>query len=154
MRGRILKFILSRLLGTAVDTAILWILTRLVFFSYAGQYLIAPAISFEVSMFHNYALSYYFIWHKNIPLRASRDFFIRLISFNLSSIAGFLIKMFFLILFERIFRWDVIYCNLAALLISGAVNFVLAEKVVFRNHPQIFRTNGYTFPQKEEENPG
>lgn len=152
MSGKILKFIVSRLIGTLVDTVILLALTRLFFFSYVGEYVIAPAISFEVAMFNNYALSYFFIWHKRIPLKAARDFFIRLIHFNLTSLAGFFIKMFFLLLFERIFGWDVVYCNLAALLISGIVNFILADKLVFRKHPYVFKTNGYTFSEESKEN--
>lgn len=150
MSVRLLKFIASRLLGTIVDTAILLILTRLVFFSYVGQYVIAPAISFEVAMFQNYALSYFYIWNKIIPKPALRDFFIRLIPYNISTIFGFLIKMFFLLLFERMFRWDVVYCNLAALFISGFVNFYLSEKIVFRKHPVIFRTNGYALTKENK----
>jgi putative flippase GtrA len=151
MPVRFLKFFLSRLLGTLVDTLILWILTRLVFFSYVGQYIIAPGISFEITMLHNYALSYFFIWNKSIPVPGARDFFIRLISYNISVIFGFLIKLFFLLLFERIFGWDVIYCNLAALFFSGFVNFFLSEKLVFRKSPFFFRTNGYFLKQNPEE---
>jgi putative flippase GtrA len=52
--------------------------------------------------------------------------------FNLSSVAGFLIKMLFLLLFERIFGWDVVWCNLTALLISGLFNYFLTDVWVFR----------------------
>jgi putative flippase GtrA len=132
MKARFVKFVVSRLLGTVVDTLVLWVLTKFLFFSYAGQYLVAPAISFEVAMFHNYLLSYYFIWHTFIPLKNTRDFFIRLVSYNISTLFGFSIKMGFLLLFERLFGWDVLLCNIAALLISGFVNFFLAEKIVFK----------------------
>jgi putative flippase GtrA len=50
---------------------------------------------------------------------------------------GFIVKMAFLLLFEKLYGWDVIFCNLAALLISGIVNFVLAEFVVFKKRPSI-----------------
>ena len=151
MSVRFLKFIVSRLLGTLADTAILLILTRLVFFSYVGQYVIAPAISFEVAMFQNYTLSYFYIWNKNIPRPAVRDFFIRLIPYNISAIFGFFVKMFFLLLFERIFRWDVVYCNIGALFLSGFMNFFLSEKVVFSKHPGIFSINGYVFSKNSKD---
>lgn len=61
------------------------------------------------------------------------DFWRRFVVFNLSSGLGFLVKMVFLLIFERIFEWDVIYCNFAALLISGLFNYFCADKVVFSN---------------------
>jgi len=137
MSIRFIKFVVSRLLGTLVDTFVLWILTKFLFFSYVGQYITAPAISFEVAMFHNYLFSYFLIWYNDIPLKNSRDFFSRLIPYNISSLFGFSIKMGFLLLFERLFGWDVLWCNIAALLISGFVNFFLAEKVVFKKRARI-----------------
>ena len=41
------KFVLSGGLGTVVDTAVLWLLSHFVFRKYAGDYLIAPVISFD-----------------------------------------------------------------------------------------------------------
>lgn len=137
MSVRFYKFVLSRLIGTLVDTFILWILTRYIFFSYTGQYLISPAISFEVAMFNNYLISYFWIWSKKIPAKNSKDFFTRLVPYNISALFGFFIKMCFLLLFERLFGWDVIYCNILALFISGFVNFFLADRIVFKNHNYI-----------------
>lgn len=137
MSERFFKFVVSRLLGTLVDTLVLWILTRYLLFTYVGQYIVAPAISFEVAMFHNYVLSYYYIWNKYIPVKKARDFFTRLIAYNISSLLGFFVKMGFLILLERLFGWDVLICNVLALLISGFVNFFLAERVIFRKRSKI-----------------
>ena len=113
MQSRFFKFFVSRLLGTVVDTLVLWILTRYVFFSYTGKYLAAPSISFETAMFHNYVISYFWIWNKHFPIKVAGDFFTRLVPYNVSSLLGFIIKMSFLLLFERLFRWNVIYCNIA-----------------------------------------
>jgi hypothetical protein len=57
--------------------------------------------------------------------------------FNLSSGAGFLMKMAFLLIFEKIFGWDVIYCNLAALLISGLFNYFVADMLVFKSRKRV-----------------
>ncbi|MDE6163851.1 MAG: hypothetical protein K2F98_10235, partial [Bacteroides sp.] len=62
-----------------------------------------------------------------------RYFWIRFLVFNLSSIVAFLVKMLFLLIFEKMFGWGVIWCNFAALLISGLLNYFLADTVVFRN---------------------
>jgi putative flippase GtrA len=141
MTVRFFKFFVSRLLGTVVDTLVLWILIKFFFFSYTGQYIIAPAISFEVAMLHNYLLSYFFIWNKVLPINSIRDFLTRLVTYNISTLFGFFVKMGFLLLFERLFGWDVLICNIAALLISGFVNFFLAEKIVFKKHIRIFAKN-------------
>ena|SRR5665648_136480 len=142
MQSRFFKFFVSRLLGTIVDTFVLWILTRYVFFSYTGKYLAAPAISFEAAMFHNYVISYFWVWNKHIPIKVAKDFFTRLVPYNISTLLGFVIKMIFLLLFGSLFRWDVIYCNIAALLISGIVNFFLAELIVFKKHTHLFPDDG------------
>lgn len=148
MSVRFFKFVLSRLFGTLVDTFILWILTRYIFFSYTGQYLISPAISFEIAMFNNYIISYFWIWSKEIPAKNSRDFYIRLLPYNISALFGFFIKMCFLLLFERLFGWDVILCNVIALLISGLVNFFLAERIVFKNHNCLDECDDYGSSEK------
>jgi len=145
MLSKYLKFFISRLLGTLIETVILWIFSTYLFFSYVGTYIVSPTISFEIVMFCNYVISYYWIWNKQISQKNTKYFFTRLALFNISSILGFLIKMGFLLLFERLFKWDVVYCNLIALLISGIVNFLLAERLVFKKHGHISVTDGYVF---------
>ncbi|WP_443647887.1 GtrA family protein, partial [Barnesiella intestinihominis] len=114
-----LQFVVSRLLGTGVDTLILWICSTFIFSSYWEVYVLSPIISFEFAVLSNFLCSYFWIWKSRIGRRSTSDFCIRFLMFNLSSGAGFLMKMFFLLIFQKIFGWDVIYCNLAALLISG-----------------------------------
>ncbi len=45
--------------------------------------------------------------------------------------------MGFLLLFSKLLKWSVVYCNFLALLISGAVNFGLSELVVFKKSPVV-----------------
>ncbi len=132
---RYIKFVVSRLFGTLVDTIILWLLSNYIFSSYVGVYIISPAISFEVAMFSNFCFSYFWIWNMRLENKGTKTFFIRLLYFNLSSIGGFGIKMGCLLLFERLFHLDVVYCNLLALLISGLANYFLADLMVFRKSP-------------------
>ena len=119
-----LQFVVSRLLGTGVDTLILWICSTFIFSSYWEVYVLSPIISF-------------WIWKSRIGRRSTSDFCIRFLMFNLSSGAGFLMKMFFLLIFQKIFGWDVIYCNLAALLISGLFNYFVADMLVFKSRKRV-----------------
>ena len=63
----------------------------------------------------------------------------RFVVFNIAALSGFAVKMLFLLLFERIYGWDVIICNLVALCISGVLNFFVEKLIVFRKrkeHPE------------------
>lgn len=132
-----LKFLLSRIIGTLVDTFVLWMLSAHVFTSYVGIYLVAPTISFEFAVVSNFFFSYFWIWRRRISVKSIKTFFTRFIAFNLAAVTGFIIKMSLLLLLARIFSWNVVYCNIVALLISGIINFILAEFVVFKKKPGI-----------------
>lgn len=127
-----LEFVLTRLFGTGVDTLVLWICSDYLFTSYWGSYVLSPIISFEFAVMSNFLWSYCWIWSSRIVNKSWSNFWKRFFLFNLSSVAGFLIKMLFLLLFERIFGWDVVLCNLTALLISGLFNYFLTDVWVFR----------------------
>ena len=127
-----LEFVLTRLFGTGVDTLVLWICSHFLFTSYWGSYILSPIISFEFAVMSNFLWSYCWIWSSRIVNKSWGNFWKRFFLFNLSSVAGFLIKMLFLLLFERIFGWDVVWCNLTALLISGLFNYFLTDIWVFR----------------------
>ena len=133
IRRKYLQFILSRAVGTGVDTLVLWILSHFIFGgSYWTTYILSPIISFEAAVMSNFLCSYFWIWRERIAHKTRHTFWGRFAAFNLSSLAGFGIKMLFLLLFERLFGWNVVVCNLVALCISGVLNYLLAETVVFR----------------------
>lgn len=140
-------FVVSRALGTVVDTVVLWAvglaLKAMVSahpasgfwndFEYWGEYLIGPTISFEVATFANFLMSYYWIWKNRISNRSSaKSFWRHFGGFNVSCIFGFFVKMIFLVLFGKLFGWDAWVCNLLAVCISGILNYFLAEVLVFR----------------------
>lgn len=126
-----LEFLVTRLFGTGVDTLVLWLCSTFLFTSYWGAYIVSPIISFEFAVMSNFLWSYCWIWRKRIWNKTKTDFWKRFVIFNLSSVVGFLVKMLFLLIFEKIFGWYVVYCNWAALLISGLFNYFLADCVVF-----------------------
>ncbi len=103
-----------------------------VFASYFGEYVVSPVISFECAVFVNFLCSWFFIWKDRVVTGSGKSFFRKYLLYNFSASAVFLVKMGFLLLFEVIFGWDVVYCNLAALCISGIINFSMGEWVIFR----------------------
>ncbi|MGM9763694.1 MAG: GtrA family protein [Candidatus Cryptobacteroides sp.] len=129
---RLSAFVASNFLGTCVDTLVLWIFSDFVFSSYVGQVIISPLISFECAVLCNFCCSFFLIWKDRIAKKGVRSFFGKFWKYNLSVVGGFLIKMCFLMLFERLLGWDVVWCNLLALCFSGVYNFVMGEKVIFR----------------------
>ena len=129
---KVIRFVFSNSLGTLVDTLVLWGSSQFVFIGYAGKYLISPFISFECAVLSNYICSWNFIWRERVRQYIKPRFWHRYIYYNLSATGTFAIKMGFLLLFERIFGWDVVLCNLAALCISGALNYAIGECVIFK----------------------
>ena len=132
-----LEFFVSRLFGTGVDTFILWICETFLFTSNWAIYVLSPIISFEFAVISNFFFSYFWIWGKSKKGKSLRDLCQRFVIFNLSSIVGFLIKMVFLLLFAKLFGWNVIICNLVALLVSGIFNF-FADFIIFHKRPSLF----------------
>ena len=124
------RFVLAGSFGTVVDTTVLWVLSRYVFRRYAGDYLLAPLMSFECAVFTNYCTAYFFVWHERARRRG--QFFRKYVWYNLSATGTFLVKMCFLLVLEGLFKWNVVICNLVALCISGTINFCIGEWVIFR----------------------
>lgn len=111
----------------------MWVCSDFIFYgSYVGRNIISPTISFEFAVMSNFLCSYYWIWSSRIEDKNLKNFVKHFVAFNVASLSGFLIKMLFLLLFQRLFGWDVVVCNLAALCISGLFNFFVEKLVVFR----------------------
>ena len=127
---RFLKYSGTSLAGTLVDTFVLWILSDLVFTKgYWGEYVVSPAISFQCSVITNFLISYFYVWKDR---KKSRNPFLTFLYYDLSCTAVFLLRLGFLLLVERIFGWDVVICNLVAMCVTGIINFVMNNQVIFR----------------------
>lgn len=131
---RYLKFAASTLAGTAVDMLVLWLCSHYLFKGhYWGEYLLSPFISFECAVLTNFVLAYFSVWRDRVSAHTFRSFFRHYAGYNLSCTSTFLIKMGALLLIERFSGgWDVLICNILALSVSGIVNFVLNEHVIFK----------------------
>ena len=134
--NRVPKFIIGNVVGTLVDTLVLWVFSHFVFDGYLGKVIVSPVISFEFAVLVNFLLSYHFIWKDRVPQMTSRSFLRHFWPYNISCIGGFIVKMGALMLIEYLTKWDVVICNLLALCVSGTFNFAMNEFVVFRKRKE------------------
>ena len=133
---RYLRFAASTLAGTAVDMLVLWLCSDYLFKgNYWGEYLLSPFISFECAVLVNFTIAYFAVWKDRVSAYTFRSFCRHYAGYNLSCTGTFLLKMCVLLLIERFSGgWDVLICNILALCISGILNFVLNETVVFKSN--------------------
>ena len=136
---RFAEYFSASLLGTTVDTLVLWLCSHFLFNgNYFGRNILSPVISFECAVMVNFCTSYFFIWKDRVSPFSAGSFFRHYGAYNLSCTGTFLVKMGLLQFFVLLTRFDVVICNLIALCFSGLINFAMNEKVIFkrnqRNH--------------------
>lgn len=131
---RYIRFALSTIAGTAVDMLVLWLCSHyLLAGHYLGEYLLSPFISFECAVLTNFVIAYYSVWKDRVSTHTLRSFIRHYAGYNLSCTGTFLVKMGALLLIERFSGgWDVLICNILALCVSGVMNFVINECIIFR----------------------
>ena len=138
---RYIKFAGTSVVGTVVDTLVLWLLSDLVFTKgYWGEYIISPAISFQCAVAVNYMISYFYVWKDRTRKRSDasvRRFFRLYGAYNLSSSVVFLFRLGALLLIERFFGWDVVICNLVAMCFTGIINFAINNLVIFKKKKSV-----------------
>ena len=133
---RYAKFAGTSVVGSIVDTLVLWLLSDLIFTrGYWGEYIISPLISFQCAVAVNYMISYFYVWKDRTRKRSDasiRRFFRLYGAYNLSSSVVFLFRLGALLLIERSFGWDVVICNLVAMCFTGIINFAINNLVIFK----------------------
>lgn len=133
---RYAKFAGTSLIGSVVDTLVLWLMSDLVFTrGYWGEYIISPMISFQCAVAVNYTISYFYVWKdrtRKRPDASVRRFFRLYAVYNLSNSMVFLFRLGVLLLIERFSGWDVVFCNLTAMCFSGIINFTINNLLIFK----------------------
>ena len=131
---RYLKYAGSNLIGTIVDTSVLWFLSDFIMNGeYWQQYILAPVISFQCAVLTNYVIAYFYVWRDRTREDRSRhDFIRRFLTYDLSCTVVFLLRLCILLLIEKILGWNVVLCNLLAMCISGVLNFISNNLIIFR----------------------
>ena len=133
------KFFLSNILGTIVDTFVLWLFAHVVFHEgnfiwsrYFSVVVISPIISFECAVLTNYLCAYNLTWRGRLRLKKFSRHLIHYLKYNMTATGAFFVKMGLLMLVQKLSGWDVVICNLIALVFSGSLNFALGEWWLFR----------------------
>lgn len=133
---RYVKFLGTGVVGSVVDTLVLWLLSDFVFTDgYWGQYVISPLISFQCAVAVNFTISYFYVWKdrtRNRPDSGVGRFFKLYLAYDLSGSAVFLFRLGALLLIEKFTGWDVVLCNLLAMCFSGILNFIINNLLIFR----------------------
>lgn len=134
------KFFFSNILGTIVDTVVLWFFAHVVFHDgnyvwsrYFSVVILSPIISFECAVLTNYLCAYNLTWRGRLRLKKPSRFLRHYFKYNITATGAFFLKMLILMLVQRLSGWDVVICNLIALIFSGAFNFAMGEWWLFRN---------------------
>jgi len=129
---RLAGFSASTVAGFLVDNLVLWVCSTYLFKgTYFREVILSPTISFEFAVITNFLIAYYFVWKDRVSSRTVRSFFRHLGGYNLSSVGGFIIKMGVLMGIKQMLGWNVVFCNMLAVCVSGGLNFALNEWVVF-----------------------
>ena len=138
---RYIKFMGTNVVGTLVDTFVLWILSDFVFNEgYWGEYLISPIISFQCAVAVNFTISYFYVWKDRTlvrPYRSKKQFLRLFLAYDLSCSAVFLIRLGIMLLIEKFTSWDVVICNLLAMGFSGILNFLIDNLLIFRKKKSV-----------------
>ena len=131
---RYVKFLGTSVIGTAVDMLVLWILSDFVFDrGFGGEYLLSPILSFQCAVLVNYTIFYFYVWEDRVTSRRSvRFFFKKYLTYTLSCSSVFLLRLCVMLLVERFTGLDVVVCSIIAMSVSGIVNFLLTNNLVFR----------------------
>ena len=132
---RYIKFLGASAAGTAVDMLLLWMLSDFVFKAgYVGEYILSPLISFQCAVLVNYTVFYFYVWKDRVASLRSVSFFLRrYLRYNLSCSTVFLLRYGIILLIGRFTSWDVVICSILAMCVSGIINFILTNYLVFRS---------------------
>ena len=90
---RLPKFIGVNIIGTVVDTTVLWVFSHYILSGYIGEYIISPIISFECAVLSNYLFSYFGVWKDRAQKHNAKLFAQKYIMYNISSSAVFVFKL-------------------------------------------------------------
>ncbi|MBO7192025.1 MAG: GtrA family protein [Bacteroidales bacterium] len=131
---RYIRFLGASTAGTVTDMFLLWLLSDVVFpGGYWREYILSPVLSFQCAVLVNYTIFYFYVWKDRVASWRSPIFFLkRYLRYNLSCSTVFLFRFGAMLLIERFTGWDVIVCSLLAMCVSGIINFILTNNLVFR----------------------
>ena len=145
------KYACATSLGAVVEMAIRWLLAHVIVknTSFSGKDSLSILIASEIAILVNFTTAYFFVWRDRITKRSPRSYFRHYLAFALTANILMVLKVALALFFKDLFRWAVVICDFVALIISGTVNFVLNEMVIFKDRKQLLQK--YDPEEIEEE---
>jgi putative flippase GtrA len=131
---RFSKFSAVGFAGYAVDNGMYFLLSTW-WTDTALRTWVIPLISYEIAMFNNYLLSYYWVWRDR---NHKGKFITRLLIYNAATAIPFLVRMAAYVQLFRVFQLQGIVSNMIAVLIGVLFNFFVCEKLIFRRKPETY----------------
>lgn len=136
---RIAKHGTVNLVGTIIDTAVLWLFSTYIFHSYFGCYVVSPFISFESAVAVNFVLSYYFTWRDRTCSNKMKHALRQYVEYNASCSLVFVIRIGLILFVEKLSGLEAVWCNLIALSVTGLANYLISDKLIFKSAKQDIR---------------
>lgn len=135
------KYACATSLGALVEMAVLWVLAHVVFknATFYGKNVLSIIIASEVAILVNFTTAYFVVWKDRIAKRSMRSYLRHYLAFAVTANILMLVKMGLAISFKDLFRWDVVLADFVALLISGTINFVVNEMVIFKDKTRLLK---------------
>lgn len=133
---RFSKFLLVGASGFGVSACVYLLLKEL----YSAEFflrVIAPFISFEISIYSNYCIYHHWVW-RDRRKETRREYWLAFLHYNIAAGFGFLIivgVMNLVIVLIPWFRADTgryIFANLAGSAVAAIFNFLATDRLVFR----------------------
>jgi len=126
VKGRVLKFVLTGLLGVLVNLGVLYALTE-----YAGLYYIVSAvIAIEIAILHNFLWNNYWTWRYR---KKEQGFVKRLLSFNTVALAGMVINIAALWFFTEIIGLWYLLSQAIGIAIGALLNYFWNDMWTFKS---------------------
>ncbi len=134
---RFVKFAGSSLIGGSVDMILVWLLSDFVFEGYLGDVIISPLISFECSVLVGFTFCWFYIWNDR-GISGGKSLFLKhLLSYNISNIGVFGIRMLLVVVVEKLFGGSLVIINLISRMLAGLLNFLISDKLIFKSKSDI-----------------
>lgn len=127
---RFSRFGITGLIGYAVDNSVFFLLSKIID-NIALETFLIPFVSYEIAMFNNYMLSYYWVW-KDRKDEDNPGFYRKLIYYNGTTFVPFIFRMLAYVQLFRFLKLEGIFSNMIAIIVGMAFNFFICEKFIFR----------------------
>ena len=130
---RFLKFTAASLIGGSVDMLSVWLLSTYVFNGYWGDVVLTPMISFEFAVLVGFIVNRKFVWNDRVDQGDIDSFWKSLAAFNMSNITILALRMVLVMVLEGMTDVNLVICNLIARMLAGVLNYVITDRLIFRN---------------------